>query len=242
MTCIAIDDEPMALDVIRDYCEKVYFLELKESFRNALKALQYLQDHKVDLILLDINMPDLTGIQFLKSLNYIPLVIFTTAYSEYALQSYDFNAIDYLLKPIEFDRFLKGVLKAKEHFEYKVAKTNQQETNQKIHSESKKEFVLVKSGSEIHKINLNDIQYIEGTGNYISFITSTKKILSLMNMKEVIELLPKYEFVRVHKSYIISMRHIDLIERSQIRINNKTIPIGSSYKEEFLLVLEKIGK
>ncbi|MFC2103744.1 LytR/AlgR family response regulator transcription factor [Bacteroidota bacterium] len=233
--CIAIDDEYMALDIIKDYIEKVPFLDLLGVFKNSMKAFEFIKTNNINLIFLDINMPDLSGIQFLESLDKKPMVIFTTAYSTYAVDSYNFNAIDYLLKPIEFERFLKAANKALDDTILK----NRTLLIEKIpEKDAKKSFVLIKSGTEIHKLRISDILFIEGTGNYLSFHLPDKKILSLLNMKQVLDLLPKDSFYRIHKSYIVSFQHIDSIEKHQVKIMNKAIPIGSTYREEFFKSIE----
>jgi len=234
MKCLAIDDEPMALDIIQDYIAKTPFLELSAAFRDSLKALDYLQKNPVDLIFLDINMPDLTGIQFLKSLTNQPMIIFTTAYSEYAVESYEYNAVDYIMKPIEFDRFLKAANKALDQFQMtrhpNVAKTDSGVEN---------EFIMVKSGNDIHKIKVNDILYIESAGNYVTFVLSDKKIMSLSSMSKVLNLLPNHKFCRIHKSYIINFLHINKIERHRVTIGKNEVPIGTVYREVFFKMLKK---
>jgi DNA-binding LytR/AlgR family response regulator len=228
LKCIVIDDEPMALDILRDYIQKVPFLELSAMFRDAIEALDYLRHNSVDCIFLDINMPDLTGLQFLKSLVHQPLIIFTTAYSQYAVESYDFSAVDYLLKPIEFERFLKAVNRAQDQFRFK-----QKINNIRDGASSLPDFIIVKDGSEFHKVNVRDILYIQSAGNYVTFVLSRSKIMSLLNMRQVLQMLPSDQFFRVHKSYIIALRHITKIERHQILIGSREIPIGNIYRQSF---------
>ena len=234
MTCFIIDDEPVAIDILRYYIARVPFLELIGSFRSAIKAMNRLQEDEVDLIFLDINMPDLTGIQFLKSLDHPPLVIFTTAYSEYALESYDYETADYLLKPIEFERFLKAAGRA-----YSRHKSNGNmkaaDSLKTIKEEDKS--IFIKSGTEIHRVNIRDIFYIKGTGNYVTFVTEKKEIMALMRMKDIIGMLPDNRFFRIHRSYIVNFRHVDMIEKERVRIHDKKIPIGEGYREGFLRVL-----
>ncbi len=235
ITCIAIDDEPIALNIIDEYVHKVNFLELKGTFRNSIEALNFLQNNTIALIFLDIDMPDLDGVQFVKLLPYPkPQIIFCTAYSKYAVESYSLEALDYLLKPIEFDRFLKSALKAKVHFEQnmKVAKTGQATRITEV-STGHPDCILIKSGNEIQKINLKEISYIEGTGNYVTIHTPSKRIMSLQSMKEFMQHLPSDVFFRVHKSFIVSFDFIDTIENHQIKIGSKTIPVGSTYRNEF---------
>lgn len=222
--CIAIDDEPVALDIISDYITKVPFLELLHTFRNGIQALEFLQNTQVDLIFLDINMPEINGIDFFKSLNTKPKVIFTTAYPEFAVESYELNATDYLLKPIKFDRFLKAVNKV-----YSVQNTDSKE----ISGEISKETIILKSGSKSYKINTSDIFYVEGSGNYLTFHTTDKKIMVLMNMNEALKVLPEQSFARIHKSFIVAVDRIKIIENHQVVINDMKIPIGKYYKESF---------
>lgn len=234
MNCITIDDEQNALDVINSYINKVPFLNLSGSFVSSLKALEFIQNNKIDLILIDIEMPDLTGIQFLKSLEIQPLVIFTTAYSEYAVDSFEFNVIDYLMKPIEFTRFLKAVNKANSQHNLRNQANNTQNAESEKSDKQEVKQILVKSGSKIHKLIIDEILYVESYGNYVNFYTKTEKIISIFNMKQVLELLPKEQFARVHKSYIVALNKIDLIERHQVTIEDNKIPIGKIYREGFL--------
>lgn len=231
MRCLVIDDEPTALEIIKDYVEKVPFLECAGTFRDPLEALDFIQKKPIDLIFLDINMPDLTGIQFLKSLESQPLVIFTTAYSKYALESYDYDAVDYLLKPIEFDRFLKAVNKAFKQYQIK--------TSSLMPFAKDSDFILIKSGTEYYKMKLSDILYVRGTGNYVTFVTKKKELLSLLAMKDVSETLSSKMFFRIHKSYIVNFSHVDLIESDQVKINNEYIPIGDHYRESFFKAIKQ---
>ena len=234
MKCLVIDDEPKALDILKDYIQKVPFLELAGAYRDSLKALNYLQNHPVDLIFLDINMPDLTGIQFLNALTARPLVIFSTAYSEYAVGSYDYNAVDYLLKPIEFERFLKAANKAWEQFQLKNSKSSIKTSASSSKREENHDYILIKSGTDFHRIDMNEILYIKGAGNYVTFITKNDKIMSLLNMKDILRMLPSNQFFRIHKSYIVNFRHVALIEKDRVKIKGKKIPIGEVYRDHFL--------
>ncbi|MHA2121450.1 MAG: LytR/AlgR family response regulator transcription factor [Promethearchaeota archaeon] len=236
MKCLVVEDEPIALEIVKDYINRVSFLKLSKGFRNPIKALEYLQENKVDLLLLDINMPDLTGIQFLNALPYSPLVIFTTAYSQYALESYEYDAVDYLLKPIEFERFLRAVNKAFEHFKLR---TNRIQINTPISEVKVKDHILIKSGTNLHHIKINDIFYIKGAGNYVTFFVEKQKIMALLTMDQVLEMLPSDQFLRIHKSYIVNADQIDIIENDQIKIRGKVIPIGNSFKENFLRKLRR---
>jgi DNA-binding LytR/AlgR family response regulator len=225
MKCIAIDDEPFALELIEGYIQKTPYLELAGAFTNPFNAMTFLMNNKVDLIFLDINMPELSGIQLLKSLANSPKVVFITAYSEYGAESYDYNAVDYLLKPVKYERFLKAVNKVINI----SAKENVKNETIKEHDD----FIFIKSGTQTIKVAVDEILFIEGAGNYMTFFTLNKKILSLFTMNEIIKILPPDKFVRIHKSYIISIKHIHVIEKSRVIINKVPIPIGITYREHF---------
>lgn len=232
MNCIAIDDEPRALDVLKNYASKVPFINLQETFTNPLKALEYLQKNKVDLIFLDIEMPNLSGLDFLRVLEVQPMVIFTTAYSEFAVDSFEFNVLDYLLKPIDFKRFIKSVNKALkqynlQHIEAPVSTTSKNDCK------NSEPYVLIKSGTKIHKILKDEILYVQSDSNYVYFFTEAERVISVFTMKDVLELLSDNNFIRVHKSYIINLSQIDLIEKHQVTIRQNKIPIGYSYREHF---------
>jgi DNA-binding LytR/AlgR family response regulator len=236
MRCVVIDDEPYALDLINDYTQRTPFLELVSSFSNPFKALDFLNRESVDLIFLDINMPELSGIQLLRTLQSPPMVIFTTAYPEFAAESYEYNAVDYLVKPIKYERFLKAVNKACSLLHSTIAKPNQ---TAKQPNDQKDDSLFVKSGTQLVKIYPDEILFVEAAGNYMCFITKDKRVLSLLTMKEVLDILPADNFLRIHKSYIISLKHIDAIERYDVVINGKQIPIGITYKEHFMAMTKK---
>jgi two-component system LytT family response regulator len=238
LKCIAVDDEPLALDIIEDYVSKVPFLELVKRTENAIEALQMVQAGGIDLVFLDIQMPELTGIQFLKIANGKASYILTTAYSQYALESYDLNVSDYLLKPIAFDRFYKAVEKVHNQLKGGASAVS---TIQPLMAAAPapqpvnpiQDFIFVKTEHKIQKIELDDILYIEGLKDYISIFTKTERVITLQNMKKMEETLPKGQFIRVHKSYIIALDKIESIERSRIAICGKIIPIGDTYRDEF---------
>ncbi|MDX2306198.1 MAG: LytTR family DNA-binding domain-containing protein [Microscillaceae bacterium] len=232
--CIVVDDEPLALDILEDYIEKVPFLNLNKKCVSAIDALESLKLEKVDLIFLDIQMPDLTGIQFVKSLSHKPDVIFTTAYSDYALEGFNLNAVDYLLKPISFERFLRAVNKYYDSFNNKVAQAPKQHGSE--HEDDK--FIFIKTEYRIVKVNLSDILYIEGLKDYIRFVTPGTQLLTLQSMKSMEESLPSRQFIRVHKSYIVALQHIEAIERNKIKIKDKWIPIGNTYRDSFFKLVE----
>lgn len=233
MKCIIVEDEPFALELIKGYALRTPFLTISDVFTNPFKALTFLMENEVDLIFLDINMPELSGLELLNSLPVAPMVIFTTAYSEFGAESYNYNAVDYLLKPITYGRFLKAVNKA---VDLKGTKSEEKPTDLEFEdTAASTEQIFLKSGNKLHKVKVADIQYIEGAGNYMAFyFTGGKKILSLINMSELMELLPRDRFVRIHKSYVISLDHIDFIQRHQVSIQEKFIPIGLTYREHFL--------
>lgn len=221
ITCIAVDDEPMALDVIERYCAKSGLLDLRAVFREPVKAIEYLSREKTDLVFLDINMPDISGMQLVQTLSPKPLIIFTTAYSHYAVESYNLNAIDYLLKPITFERFLTAVNKAV------AALANKATTS--INDDGA--AILIKSGPQTYQVKLNDILYLEKEGNYITAHLKDRNILIRENMGDIFDLVPATDFIRVHKSFVVAVKHITMIEVHQLPINNDKIPVGSTYRD-----------
>ncbi|HEY4062706.1 MAG TPA: LytTR family DNA-binding domain-containing protein [Puia sp.] len=223
MTCIAIDDEPKALEVIERYCRKISLVSLKGSFREPLKAIEFLNQEKVDLIFLDINMPDITGMQLLQTLSPRPLIIFTTAYSQYAVESYELNALDYLLKPITFERFLLAINKAAAAMSTSPATKNT--------APDEDAAVFIKSGPQTYRVKIAEILYLEKDGNYITVHRKDGNILIRENMGDIFDLLPAADFIRVHKSYVVSIRHISTIEVHQLIVNGEKIPIGSTYRD-----------
>ncbi len=236
LKCIAVDDEPLALDILEDYISKVPFLELVKRTENAIEALQIVQAGGIDLVFLDVQMPDITGIQFLKIATDKSNYILTTAYSQYALESYDLNVSDYLLKPIAFDRFYKAVEKVNnlvKKSEVPAAAPLITASTPPAAVQPIQDFIFVKTEHKIQKIQLDDILYIEGLKDYISIFTRSERVITLQNMKKMEETLPQTQFIRVHKSYIISLDKIESIERSRISISSKIIPIGDTYREEF---------
>lgn len=231
LRAIAVDDEPLALEVIQRFADKIPSLDLLKSFQNPIEASEFLREESVDLIFLDIQMPDLTGMQFIQTLAERPLIIFTTAYSEYAVDSYEMDAVDYLLKPVLFDRFYKAVNKA-------LLQKQAIEALEESGSENGKDFLFIKSDTRFFRVNLSDILFIEGMRDYIAVHTPKQRILTLMSMTNMLKKLPEDRFMRVHKSYIIGLDHITLIQHNRVIINDKEIPISSSYKESFLKFVE----
>ncbi|MBF2707862.1 LytR/AlgR family response regulator transcription factor [Flavobacterium soyangense] len=234
MKCIAIDDEPLALELISGYIQKTPFLEFVAGFTNPFTAMSFLLQTPVDLVFIDINMPELSGIELLKSLPVLPKIIFTTAYSEYGAESYEFNAVDYLLKPVKYVRFLKGVNKV-----FDLSSLKKEETSMSSSNEHNSQSVLIKSGSKTFKIATDDIFYIEAAGNYMLFYTQKGKIMTLMPMSEILNILPSTTFKRIHKSYIISLKNIEIIEKTMVVINKTRIPIGITYREHFSSIIKK---
>lgn len=240
MNCIVIDDEPRAIDVLKRHIIKTPFLVLLKTFRDPVDAISFLHENQVDLIFLDINMPNLNGIQFLKLLPEKPLFIFTTAYPEHAIEGYELDALDYLLKPVMFDRFLKAVTKAHElsllkHNAFHALAASENHNNSP-------QLIFLKSGSQIHKINTSDILYLEKKGNYIMvYIAQNKKLLVRMSFPEIATYLSK-DFVRIHKSYIISLKHIELIESYYVVINKVNLPIGASFRDDFIKLINSLNK
>jgi len=231
--CLVVDDEPLALDILTDYIEKVPFLQLVNATTSAFEALAQVQDGKADLVFLDVQMPELTGIQFLKIINGKCDVILTTAYPQYALDGYELDVVDYLLKPIAFDRFYKAVQKVHHEKSQPVPIAEPAPA-----ATSTYDFIFVKTEHKIQKIYLDDILYIEGLKDYISIFTSSERIITLQNMKKMEDVLPAGRFVRVHKSYILALDKIESIERSRIFIGDKIIPIGDTYRDNFFKLIE----
>jgi two-component system LytT family response regulator len=224
LSCIIIEDEPLALDKTKDFIEKIPFLELSATFDNALTGLAYLNSHKVDLLFLDINMDELTGIELLESSKITSQVIITTAYQEYALKGYELKITDYLLKPFTFNRFLQAVNKAQENL---VQKTG----------DSAPDFIFVKTENRLEKIMISEIIYIEGMRDYRRIHTTTKKVMTLQNFSEFERLIPANLVCRVHKSFMIAVSKIESIERSRIKIADQLIPVSDTYKETFFQLI-----
>lgn len=233
MNCIAVDDEPLALELLEDFIKKIPFLNLVKLCKNAIEANEVLQVENIDLVFIDINMPEITGVDFIKNLDNKPYVIFTTAYSEYAVQGFELNAVDYLVKPFLFDRFIKAVNKANELYKLNNKTSSQNQNNVD-------NFIFVKADYSTVKIYLKEILFIEGLKDYVKIYTTEKKILTLITMKKIEDRLSS-NFIRVHRSYIVAIDKIDSIQRNRIIINEKWIPIGNSYKDNFYKRIEDIN-
>jgi DNA-binding LytR/AlgR family response regulator len=231
MQCIAIDDEPLALDVVREFCKRVPQLELKGAFTKTSEASVFLSNNKIELVFLDIQMPDMTGLEFHKLLSDETMVIFTTAYSEYAVEGFNLDAVDYLLKPFQFARFEKAIKKALEYQKY-VQKSATAESDQ----------LFVRSEYSLVKISQADILYIETMDDYLKIhLPGKKPVMTLMTMKTIMEKLAPEKFVRVHRSYIVPMAKIESVRGKVIDLGITEIPIGASYEEAFFKVYTKSG-
>ncbi len=224
-TCVIIEDEPLALEKTKGFVEKVPFLQLSATFDNALTGLTYLNDNKVDVLFLDINMDELSGIELLESTKINSQVIITTAYPEYALKGYELKITDYLLKPFTFNRFLQAANKAQENLSHRT-------------TEPAPEFIFVKTENRLEKIMLNEIMYIEGMRDYRRIHTLTKKIMTLQNFSEFEKLIPPSLICRVHKSYMVALNKIVSIERGRIKIADQLIPISDTYKDVFYQLIQ----
>lgn len=229
MTCIIVDDEPLARQGMEMAIANVSGLQLLGSFSNALAASDFLRKENIDLMFLDINMPELSGLDFLKSLREAPMVIFTTAYPQYALESYELEAIDYLVKPIRIERFLKAVNKAENYL-----KLLQQDGNNSQIEKIEDDYVFIKADRKYFKIYFKDILYIEGLKDYVVIYTNDNKIITSMNVKTIAAQLPVTIFARVSKSYIVNTLHISSFDNELIYINNNEIPLGQSFKDDFI--------
>lgn len=217
ISCIIVDDTPLAVEKLESFIKQVPLLNFVQSFNNGLDAITYMHTHHVELVFLDIQMEQFTGLQFMEALQYRPRIVIVSAYSQYAVQGFDNNVADYLLKPYSFERFLKAV--------------------DKVHSElsvkTEKEYMFIKTEYRMERVNFADILYIEGMGAYLQIVTKESKIMTLLNFLQISKLLPKENFIRTHKSYIVAVDKIDNIERNIIKIGKKQIPISKSYQDEF---------
>jgi len=234
INALIIDDEPLAQDVIKQYALKLPDLKILATCNEAICAHKVLQEQAIDLIFLDINMPKLSGISFLRNLNNPPLVIFTTAYSEYALEGFELNAIDYLKKPFSFERFCKAYYRAEDLLLLK-------KKNEITPTESEAKFLFIKSNKKSYKINFSDILFVEGLGDYIKIHLTDNRYITNLSMKRILDLLPSELFYRIHKSYIISLNNIESIEGNMLSINGNKLPIGNSYRQEFFEYINRFS-
>ncbi|WP_167606894.1 LytR/AlgR family response regulator transcription factor [Maribellus sediminis] len=234
--CLIIDDEPLARDLMRSHIEKLENFEIVAECGDAMKALQELRNNSIDLMFMDIQMPQITGIEFLKTLKNPPKVILTTAYRQYAIDGFELDVVDYLLKPITFERFLKAVNK------YYELSTDESMSNGSVvmhnHSNGEEAFIYVKENKKVLKVHLNDILYLEGLSEYVQIYTENKKIVTKNSMTNMASKLPDTEFMRIHKSYIVSMSKIQAFTTSSVEIPGKQLPIGRSYKNSVIEALQ----
>jgi len=234
LTCLVIDDKPLAVEILTEYINKTPFLELAASTTSSIEGLMLLRQQNIKLVFLDIQMPELTGMDFIKIAGKDCRVILTTAYPDYALDGYEHDVVDYLLKPISYDRFYRAAEKA-----FRMLDSNRLDINGITSPQNNPpEYIFVKTEHRIIKINTADILYIESLQNYISIFTGNERIMSLQTLKKTEDQLPAKEFVRVHKSYIVALRHIKAIERSRIFIGDDIIPIGDNYRSAFFRMIE----
>ena len=232
---IIVDDEYLAQKLLQDYVSKVESLQLMATCSNAIEAMNVLKDHQVDIMFLDIQMPDLTGLDLAKSLEHRPAIIFTTAYSEYAVDAFNLSVVDYLLKPFDFPRFIQAINKAIGTAQQKVMGVQKPAAD--TISESN-DFITVKADYKLYKINYDDLLFIEGQHEYVTFHTTQRRITALFALKDLEEILPKDKFVRVHKSYIVSFKHIQDLDKSDVTVAGNKVPVGASYRDELLARLQ----
>lgn len=229
LRCIIVDDEPIARKILQEFVEQVPFLEPAGQFENAIKAEAFVQYNKVDIMFLDIEMPKRSGLEYLKKATVIPMVILTTAFPQYALEGYELDIIDYLLKPVAFSRFLKAVQKAKEYADLRDAGT----------PPALPSWIFVRSEKRIEKIELKDILYIESLGNYVNIYTEQKKILAYLTLKGLEGQLSAPDFMKIHQSFLVNCSRIDAIEGNTVRMKDKTLPISRNYRDALMQMVEQ---
>jgi DNA-binding LytR/AlgR family response regulator len=229
LSCIIVDDEPVARKILNEFVDKVPFLALQGEFENATKAELFLKKTAVDLIFLDIEMPKVSGLELLQKMDIESLVILTTAFPKYALEGYELDIIDYLLKPFLFSRFLKAVQKARDYYQMKNMAIDTQQSS----------YIFIKSEKRIEKIELSDILYAESIGNYVSICTENKKLIAYLTMKSLESQLPVDEFIKIHQSYLVNCSKIIAIEGNEIKIGNKSLPISRNYRDMVMNVVQQ---
>jgi DNA-binding LytR/AlgR family response regulator len=229
LSCIVVDDEPVARKILKEFIEQVPFLELTAEFENVIKTEAFLKEHSCDLLFLDIEMPKLSGLEFLRNSPVHAMVILTTAYPKYALEGYELDIIDYLLKPIAFNRFLKSVHKAKEFSDLKDATAK----------DNYPPYLFVRSERRIEKIEVGKILYIESIGNYIGITTEQKKILAYLTLKAIESQLPAKEFIKPHQSFLVNFSKVESIEGNQMKVRDKMLPISRNYRDTVMQLVEK---
>ncbi|MBT3383495.1 MAG: response regulator transcription factor [Prolixibacteraceae bacterium] len=235
--CLVVDDEPLARDLMRNHIEKLENFEIVAECGDAMKALQALRTHQVDLMFMDIQMPQITGIEFLKTLKHPPKVIITTAYREYAIDGFELDVVDYLLKPITFERFLKSVNKYYQLAQEEIKNVSPVTSGHK----NEEEFIYVKENKKVIKVHLNEILYVEGLSEYVQIYTEKKKIITKTSMTNMGDKLPDSSFLRIHKSFIVSLAKIEAFTSTSIEVPGKELPIGRSYKNSVLENLQYKG-
>jgi len=229
INCLIIDDEPLAIDLLESYISKVSTLNLVAKCSEPLASLDHFDKHQIDLLFIDIQMPDISGIDFFKTLHKKPEVIFTTAFAEYALTGFELNAIDYLLKPFSFERFVSAVNRAKDFIDYKNNKTS-----------NSRDYFFINAAHKIHKIFYNDILHLEGLKDYtkLHLAGATAPLLILQNLKYFEDFLPKNEFVRIHRSYIVPSGKLNILTKKTVTIEHNTIPVGDNYRDKFFSIIQ----
>jgi len=229
LSCIIVDDEPVARKILHEFVDQVPFIDLQGKFENAMKAEMFLKSNAVDIIFLDIEMPKVSGLQLLQKLNVESMVILTTAFPQYALEGYELDIIDYLLKPFALSRFLKAVQKAKDFHEMKTRTAGGPQSS----------YIFIKSDKRIEKIELSDILYAESVGNYVSVYTENKRIMAYLTMKSLESQLPSDDFIKIHQSYLVNCSKIEAIEGNEIKIGGKSLPISRNYREMVMKVVNQ---
>ncbi len=229
LSCIIVDDEPVARKILHEFVEKVPFMDLQGKFESAMKAEAFLKNNTADIIFLDIEMPKVSGLQLLQKMDIESIVILTTAFPQYALEGYELDIIDYLLKPFAFNRFLKAVQKAKDYYQMKNIATGTLQPS----------YIFIKSEKRIEKIELNDILYAESVGNYVSIHTENKRIMAYLTMKSLESQLPLNEFIKIHQSYLVNCSKIDAIEGNEIKIGNRSLPMSRNYREMVMKIIHQ---
>lgn len=235
--CLIVDDEPLARNLLSDYVRKVPQLSLVDTLSSPLQVMDALRNNEIDVMFLDVQMPDLTGISLLKVLQKKPLIILTTAYSEYALEGYELDVADYLLKPITFERFLRAVDKITQRLSERGSSVPPPAGKPSV--DAGQPFVFVKDGTKLIKVRMDEILYVEGLKDYVTIHTKTQKIVSLQRLKALEEELPAEKFIRVHNSFIVAFNAIDVIHKNDVQIGSAMIPIGETYKKSFREFIDK---
>lgn len=228
--CLIVDDEPLALDVLESYLTNDSELEMVGKAENALEAAEILRKNKVDIIFLDIHMPEIDGISFVRSLTNPPLIVFTTAYSEYAITGFELNAIDYLLKPISPERFEQAVNKAREYFNIR---SQAPASNPEIEEDS----IFIKANQKQQKVSFSNILYVEAFADYVKIFTPEKRLVTLQTMKNMEQKLPADLFCRIHRSFIVGLRHISAFSSTEVEVNGQKLPVGKNYREAFMKLM-----